>query len=109
MIEMCIVLMMISLFASVQFKLIFIQTDVKATLSDIIATQYKAIRTHEKQTLDVLSINRSISFNGKGNISHAMRIEFKEHNQELTLMLATGRIFKRRSEYDRSIDHVYDD
>lgn len=109
MIEMCIVLMMVSLFTLIQFKSVVIQTDVKVAINDIIATQYKAIRFHENQSLDILSVQQSISFNAKGNISHAMRIEFKEHHQELTLMLATGRIFKRRIGFDRSIDHAYDD
>ena len=101
--------MMVSLISFVQFKSIVLQTDVKEAVSDIIATQYKAIRFHEKESLDLLIDHQRISFNAKGNISHAMRIEFKENHQEITLMLATGRIFKRRIEFDRSIDHAHDD
>lgn len=77
-----------------------ISTIVKETIHDLISTQYKAIATHEKQYLDLPRFNQSVSYNAKGNITQAMRFEFHEEQLQLTLMLATGRIFMRRIEYD---------
>lgn len=68
-------------------------------MDDLISTQYRAFETHQKQIHDLSEYNQTVTYNAKGNISQAMRIDLSD-KQQLTLMLATGRIFMLRIESD---------
>jgi len=56
-------------------------------MNDLISTQYAAVKTHTKQSIDLQSHNQTVTFNAKGNISQATRIEFHQQKIQLTLML----------------------
>lgn len=99
MIEVCLVLMIISLLTLIPFKHIKVTTEVKETMDDLISTQYRAFETHQKQKLDLSEYNQAITYNANGNISQAMRIDLF-NKQQITIMLATGRIFMHRFESD---------
>ena len=99
-IEMCLVLMFVSLLSLIPFKSLIISTDVKETVNELISTQYTAFKTHSRQSFDLPNQNHTITFNANGNITQATRIEFHAQKVQLTLMLATGRIFVRRVESD---------
>ena len=92
--------MIISLLSLIPYKPFKLTTDVKEAMNDLLSMQFKAIQTHQKQSLDLPKYNQTVTFNAKGNISHAMRIKLPEEPYQLTLMLATGRIFVRRVEFE---------